>query len=183
MLIASIIVGLIVLYLIFSYNNLIKVRNKVRESLRAIDIYLNQRFDVLTNMAETVVSYATHEKETLTKITELRNSIHQSDDEKVRTYNEIEKLVGGLTVQVENYPDLKASDNYIQLQKTMNDLEEKISASRRTYNANTTTFNTMIETIPTNLFAQMMGFSKKPLLEIDEHKKADINMKALLGNR
>lgn len=90
-------------------------------------------------------------------------------------------MVSGLSIQVENYPDLKASANYMHLQRTINDLEEKLSASRRTYNANVNRFNSMIETIPTNIFANMMGFEVKTMLEIEEAKKADVSMKSLLG--
>lgn len=179
-----IIIGLIVfviLYLLISYNGLIKIRNRVRESLSAIDIYLEQRFDALSKVAEAVVSYAQHERGTFAEITKLRQEIPTlPDDQKVEAYNKLEGLVSGLTVQVENYPELRASENYLHLQKTINELEERLSASRRTYNANATTFNTKIEVIPNNLFAGMMGFSKKPLLVVEERKREDVDLKGIL---
>jgi LemA protein len=177
------VIGFIVLYLIISYNSLIRMRNRVRESFAAIDVYLMNRFDALTKISETVVSYAEHERGTFEKIVELRQKLNtpMPDEEKVDTYNQLDKMVSGLNIQVENYPELKASDNYIHLQRTINDLEEKLSASRRTYNANVTRFNSMIETIPTNIFANMMGFEVKTILEIEEAKKGDVSMKSLLG--
>lgn len=183
MIFVAIVVGLLLLYLVLAYNNFIRVRNKVRESLAAIDVFLQNRFDALTKIAETVVSYAEHERGTLEQIVALRTRLDGpiSDEDKVNTYNELDQLTGRLHVQVENYPDLKASENYMHLQRTINDLEEKISASRRTYNANVTHFNTLIESIPTNIFARMFGFQKKPLLEIEQAKKEDVNMRRLLG--
>lgn len=176
------IIVVIILYFVLMYNNLIRVRNRVRESFAAIDVYLQNRFDALTKVAETVVSYAEHERGTLETIVSLRSKLSttMSDGDKVDIYNQLEKTVSGLNVQVENYPELKANENYIHLQRTINDLEEKLSASRRTYNANVTQFNTMIETIPTNLFASMLGFQRKSLLEIEEAKKADVDMHSLL---
>lgn len=177
------VIGLIILYLILSYNSLIRIRNRVRESFAAIEVYLMNRFDALTKVAETVVSYAEHERSTFEQVVKLREKLNTplSDEQKVDTYNQLDKMVSGMNIQVENYPELKASSNYLHLQRTINDLEEKLSASRRTYNANVNRFNTMIETIPTNIFASMMGFQVKTMLEIEEAKKADVSMKSLLG--
>src|SRR5690554_2994637 len=175
-------IAIIAIYLILSYNSLIRIRNRVRESFAAIEVYLQNRFDALTKIAESVVSYAQHERGTFEKIVELRQQLTTplSDEKKVETYNQLDKMVSGLNIQVENYPELRASENYMHLQRTINDLEEKLSASRRSYNANVMRFNTMIETIPTNLFANMMGFQIKTILEIEEAKKADVDMKNLL---
>ncbi len=177
------VIALLVLYLILSYNSLIRIRNRVRESFAAIEVYLQNRFDAITKIAETVVSYAEHERGTFEKVVELRQRLSSplSDEEKVETYNQLDKMIGGMMIQVENYPELKANENYIHLQRTINDLEEKLSASRRTYNANVNLFNTMIETIPTNIYANMLGFRLKSMLEIEEAKKVDVDMKSLLG--
>ena len=173
---------LLVLYFILSYNSLIQLQNRIKESFAAIDVYLEQRFDTLTKTAEAVVSYAKHERETLQKVTELRQGIKStmSDEEKITIYNQMEKMLGGINIQVENYPELKANENYLQLQRTINDLEEKLSASRRTYNANVNLFNTKIQSIPINLFAGSMGFIVKGMLEIEEKKRYDVNMGSLL---
>jgi LemA protein len=173
---------IIAIYLFTAYNGLISMKNRIQESFAAIDVYLTQRFDTLTKTAEVVVGYAKHEKETFTKVTELRKGITSatSDEQKIATYNQMEKMLGGINVQVENYPELKANENYLQLQRTINDLEEKLSASRRTYNANVARFNTMIEVIPTNIFARRMGFTQKGMLETEERKRADVDMGSLL---
>lgn len=174
------VVVLVGLYLILSYNSLIRVRNRVRESFRGIDIYLQQRFDALSQMAETVAAYTAHERETLRELTEIRQGFYPNlpEQKKIELYNQLEKLTSSL--RVENYPELKSNENYLQLQRAINDLEEKLSASRRTYNANVTAYNTMLESIPTNLFAGMMGFQRQELLEIDASKKGDVDLKGIL---
>ncbi len=176
------IVVLLVLYLFSAYNRLVSLQNRIKESFAAIDVYLEQRFDTLTKTAEVVVSYALHERETFERVTAIRQGIHpgMSDEQKIENYNQIEKMLNGINIQVENYPELKANENYMQLQRSINDLEEKLSASRRTYNANVTSFNTMIETVPTNFFAARLGFSHKGLLEIETKKKSDVDMRSLL---
>lgn len=177
-----IILVIVLIYLLSAYNGLISMQNRIKESFAAIDVYLEQRFDTLTKTAEVVVSYAKHERETFQKITELRQGITPAttDEQKIATYNQMEKMLGGINLQVENYPELKANENYLQLQRTINDLEEKLSASRRTYNANVVRFNTMIETIPTNIFARRMGFSQKNMLETEERKRSDVDMGSML---
>ncbi|MGG4032363.1 LemA family protein [Paenibacillus cisolokensis] len=173
--------AVVLLFVIILYNNLVAARNNVKEAFAAIDVYLQQRFDALCNIAEAVVAYARHERETLNEITRLRNELAiMSDDEKVEAYRKSDRLVERLTLQVENYPDLKASDNYIHLQKTVNDLEEKLSASRRTYNARVNKYNTMIQMFPANMLAGALGFTPKELLEIDESKKQDVDLKSIL---
>lgn len=173
-----VLLGLLVYFLIVQYNKLIRVRNRVKESFAAIDIYLQNRFDTLTKLAETVVSYTDHERETLQRITELRQNAKSqtSDEAKVHAYNEIDRLLGGIAMQVENYPELKANENYLQLQRAVNDLEEKLAASRRTYNANVTTFNTMLQIVPTKWYGKVMGFQRKNLLHIEADKKKDVHM-------
>jgi LemA protein len=182
MLIVIAVIVIIALYLITSYNRLVKMRNRIKESFAAIDVYLQNRVDALTKIAETVIAYATHERDTLTQVTRLRAGLSdsQSTEEKLKIYAEMEKTLGGINIQAESYPELKANDNYIHLQRTINDLEEKLSASRRTYNANVTSYNTMIGAIPMNLLAGPFGFSAENLLEIAESKKADVDMKSLL---
>ncbi|RXZ84096.1 LemA family protein [Paenibacillaceae bacterium] len=171
----------ILLAVIIIYNGLVSARNNVREAFAAIDIYLQQRFDALSKVAESVVAYAQHERGTLNEVTRLRNQLgSMNDDEKVNAYHKMDRLVEGLNVQVENYPDLKASANFVHLQKTVNDLEEKLSASRRTYNARVNTYNTKIQMFPTNIFASMMNFEPKQLLIVDEAKKQDVDLASLL---
>jgi LemA protein len=115
-------------------------------------------------------SYAKHESGTLTKVTELRRISSLSGSDKIGAYQQMDSIVKGLTLQAEAYPELQASSNYMHLQKTINDLEEKLSASRRTYNARVNRYNTMIETFPTVIFTGMLKFTRKDMLVVEEAK-------------
>lgn len=182
MIITIIIVAIIIIYAMSVYNTLVSKRNRIKEALAAIDVYLQNRFDTLTKIAETVVAYATHEKETLNELTRLRQNIENLplSTDKITKLEEVEKGLRNISIQAEAYPELKANENYLHLQRTINEIEEKLSASRRTYNANVTGFNTYIASVPSNLFANMFKFSAFDLLEIAEEKKKDVDMGSLL---
>lgn len=182
MVIGIIVLVVILLYVIGVYNSLVSRRNRIKESLAAIDVYLQNRFDALTQIAETVVAYAHHEKDTLKKLTAMReklSSLPVSAD-KITQLDQVEAGLRNINIQAEAYPDLKANQNYLHLQRTINDQEEKLSASRRTYNANVTSYNSYIASIPTKLFAGMFGFQEADLLVIDEAKKAEVDIKNIL---
>jgi len=171
--------GVILLVLIVIYNRLVFLRNKVKETFKNIDVYLEQRFNTLTKLAQTVAGYSEHEKEIHITISKLRRGYSvQSDDEKVRRSNEAARLVNGFTI--ERYPDLKASKNFLQLQQTVNHLEEMISASKRTYNARVNQYNTWTQRFPIVLFARLLGFPKKEFLQIEEYKKRDVDLYKML---
>lgn len=174
-----VIIGLLI---VVTYSHLISLRNRVKESFASTDVYMQNRFDALTKIAEAVVAYAHHERETLAKVTSSRMAIKndQSPAEKMRSYIEVEKALYSINVQAEAYPDLKASENYLQMQRTINELEEKLSASRRTFNANVTSYNTNLNFIPMNLIAMTFRFKTEGLLETDNSKKADIDLKNIL---
>ena len=180
--IATIIAAVILLGVIAIYNTLIAARNRVQEAFAAIDVFLQQRFDALSQAAEAVAAYTDHERETLMAVTSLRNQaqVARSTDDKVQVYSEMEGLAGGLRLQAEAYPQLQASANYVHLQKTINDLEEKLSASRRTFNSRVTRYNTLIETFPLNLLAGAMSFRRKDLLEVSPAKKQDVDLRSIL---
>jgi len=182
MIIGGIVIAVIVLYGIIVYNSVVSRRNKIKEALAAIDVYLQNRFDALTQIAETVVSYAKHEREALTELTMMRQKISAlpASTDKITQLEQVEEGLRNINVQVEAYPDLKASDNYLHLQRTINDQEEKLSAARRTYNANATSYNSYIASIPNNIFASIFGFKEADLLNIDESKKAEVNVKNIL---
>ncbi|WP_099156640.1 LemA family protein [Virgibacillus ndiopensis] len=172
---------LAVIVIILLYNRFIFLKNKVAETFNAIDIFLAQRFDALTNIAESVAAYTDHEKEVFMEVTKLRQRYDtESNNEKIKTVNEASRLISGLQIQVENYPELKASENYLHLQKTIYDLEEKISASRRTYNARVNQYNNWTQSFPMKIMASMMNLEKKELLQIEEAKKQDVNIRSIL---
>ena len=158
-----IIFSMIFLFLIIAilkmYNKLIKLRNKVNQSESGIDVYLNQRFDLIPNLVECVKLYTKYESETLNKITELNNIINK------------------ILVVAENYPELKASEQYLNLQKNLSKVESQLQAARRIYNNDVTNYNTKIESIPNNIIAAVFGFKKAELFQIEEYKKENINIK------
>lgn len=125
-----------------------------------------------------------YEKNTLTEITELRAkaiSGNLSDDEKVELDNKVTKALGGIMVAVENYPDLKANQNFMQLQRSLTEIEEQISAARRAYNAAVTDYNNAIEMVPTNILASMMHYQKKQVFEISQNERQNVDVKNLFA--
>lgn len=168
------IIALFVIIVIFMNNSLIVRKNAVNNAFSSIDVMLQKRYDLIPNLVQTVKAYSKYEQETLTKITELRTTAMSPSatmDEKIKTENELQKSMGKLMVAVENYPDLKANQNYLQLQGSWNELEEQLSASRRAFNAAINDYNNAVETFPTNLIANMKHYQTKAFFEVPEEKK------------
>lgn len=181
--IAAIII--VVVFPLMLYNSLIRKRNQVENVFASLDALLKKRYDLIPNLVATVQNYMQHEKETLTKITELRSkaiSGNITPNESIELNNQISNILKSIQVQVENYPDLKASANFLQLQGALNEVEEQISAGRRAYNAVTTDYNTSIEVFPSNLLASMMNFKRRPLFEISEAERQNVDVKSLFKN-
>ena len=161
------------------YNSLINKKNQVENAFGGMDAQLKKRYDLIPNLISTVQTYMKHEADTLTQITELRAkavSGQASDEEKVDLDNMITSKLGGIMVAVENYPDLKASENFNQLQRSLNEVEEQISASRRAYNATVTSYNNSVEMFPTNIIAGMMNMKHKNVFEIPEVQRENVNV-------
>ena len=126
-----------------------------------------------------------HESQTLKDITEMRvkaMSSNLTDEEKMDLNNKLGKMLGGIMVAVENYPTLKANQNFLQLQSALNEVEEQISAARRAYNAAVTDYNNAVEMFPTNIFAGIMGYKKKKIFEITEEERKNVNVKHLFNS-
>jgi len=176
----GIIILVVVGFIIFNiYNSLVGKKNQVENAFAGMDTMLKKRYDLIPNLVASVQQYMQHEKGVLTEITELRAKAttgQLSDDERVDLDNKISKAFSGIMVAVENYPDLKASNNFIQLQRSLNEIEEQISASRRAYNASVTDYNNAVEMFPTNVFANMMGYQRKKLFEISEIERQNVNV-------
>jgi LemA protein len=165
------------------YNGLIAKKNKVTEAFAAIDVQLKQRYDLIPNLVAAVKSYMQHEQSTLERLTQLRaQAISGGSSMGVRaaTENEISKALGQIMVSVENYPELKADSNFIQLQKSLNEVEAQIAAARRSYNAAVTALNNAIEMFPSNLVASQMGLVRAEVLNIQEVERQNVNVGALL---
>ncbi len=182
-LIVVIVIAAIFLLIVISvFNNLTNKKNQVTNSFGTIDVQLKNRYDLIPNLIATVQQYTTHEKELLTKITDLRTRALKSDtttEDRVNLDNQISSAISGLMVSVENYPDLKASQNFIDLQKALNEVESQIAAARRAYNAAVTDYNNAIEMFPGNLMAGMMLLKTRQVFTANEVERENINVKNL----
>ncbi|MDD4957315.1 MAG: LemA family protein [Candidatus Omnitrophica bacterium] len=182
---AAIIALVIVLLVpVFMYNSLVARKNQVDNVFGSIDALLKKRYDLIPNLVATVQAYMQHEKGTLEEVTALRTralASGLSNDEKIDLDNKMSKVLGGIMVAVENYPQLKASQNFLELQKAMNEVEEQVSAARRAYNAAVTDYNNGVEMFPTNILAGMMGFRRKQVFFIPEEERGAPNVKEMFG--
>jgi len=167
-----------------TYNSLIARKNQIDYAQGSIDALLKKRFDLIPNLVATVKGYATHERELLENVTALRSRIGQAknDDERMALESQMSGLLGRLLVQLEAYPDLKANQNFLQLQATLNEIEEQISAARRSYNAAVVDFNNAIEMFPSNLVAKWMGLKRRQVFEVEESEAVAPNVGELFGN-
>lgn len=182
MIVLIVIIAVGVLFFVGLYNAMIGKKNNVNNTFASIDTLLKKRYDLIPNLVSTVQQYMKHERGTLTEITELRAkavSGNVSDNQRVDVENKMNKLLGGIMVAVENYPQLKANENFMQLQRSMNEIEEQISAARRTYNAVVTDYNNAVEMFPTNAMASMMKLAVRNLFEIPEAQRKNVNVKEL----
>lgn len=181
-----VIIGAIVvvaLVLIFIYNSLVRLRNRLKEAWSDIDVQLKRRHDLIPNLIETVKGYAKHEKETFENVTRARSQAMQaqesgSDTQKqAQAENMVSDTLKSLFAVAENYPDLKASQNFQELQKELSDTENKIQAARRFYNNNVLRYQTKIQSFPTNLLAKVFNFSEKDYFELeDESQKENVSV-------
>ena len=176
------IIAVPLLIVILIYNRLVGLRNVARNSFANIDAQLKKRYDLIPNLVASVQQYMKHEAGTLQNLTELRAKAVRgglTDDQKVEVDNEIRSVMSGLMVNVENYPDLKASENFNQLQRSLNEIEEQLAASRRSYNMSVTQYNTATEVFPTSIIANMFNFTQKELFRIEEQERQNVNVKDL----
>ena len=157
----------IALAVVLLYNSLIVKKNRVENAFASIDVMLKKRYDLIPNLVETVKGYARHERAALEEVTELRRqaiSGNKSTEERIVMDNSLSDALSRLIVTVESYPELKASDHFMHLQRSLNEVEEQLSASRRAYNAAVTAYNTAIEVFPSSLLARTVGFKHRTLL-------------------
>lgn len=159
--------GLILAWLILTYNGLITLKNRVDEAWSDIEVQMKRRYDLIPNLIETVKGYAKHEEGVFTKVTEARaNAMNaQSAGEQAAAQNMLSDTLKSLFAVSENYPQLRASDNFLELQRELTDAEDKIQASRRFYNTNVRDFNTKTQIFPNNLIAGMLGFKDREFFD------------------
>lgn len=174
-LIIFVILVLVAIWLIKMYNGLVKAKQKVKNAWSQIEVQLQKRFDLVPNLVETVKGYAKHETSVFEKVTELRTAWANAKtvEEKAKIGNEVTDALKTVMAVSENYPDLKANSNFMQLQSELKEIESKIAFSRQFYNDSVTMYNTMISVFPANMVAGMFGFKEESLFqaESDEARK------------
>ncbi|NBC24324.1 MAG: LemA family protein [Bacteroidetes bacterium] len=175
----AIVLGGILLSVLFIYNRLISLKNMAHNALSNIDVQLKKRYDLIPSLVRAVKGYMDHEKDLLEKITSLRaraQSGNLSDEQSVDINNQLSQALGNLLVNVEAYPELKASDNFLHLQRSLAEVEEQLSASRRSFNMSVTKLNTALETFPSNLVGKLFSFRKQSLFEATANERQTVNV-------
>lgn len=161
---------ILALWAISAYNSLVRLRNRRQNAFADIDVQLRQRHDLVPQLVETVKGYASHEKDLLLKITEARSAAMNARtiDDKIVAEQQLTSALQGLKVSVEAYPDLKANQNFLQLQEELSDIENKLAAARRFFNGATTEYNNAVEAFPGNIIAKNFGFSREIFFDLGE---------------
>ena len=165
-------------FLVATYNGLIKLKNRVKEAWSDIDVQLKRRYDLIPNLIETVKGYAKHESETFENVVAARSAAMSAQEggnaqEQAAAENMLSSTLKSIFALSEAYPDLKANQNFLELQRELTDTEDKIQASRRFYNGNVRDFNTKIEVFPTNIIAGMLGFKAYDFFEVGSEKERE----------
>jgi LemA protein len=174
----------VALLVVVFYNTLVGKKNQVDNAFASIDVMLKKRCDLIPNLVATAKEYMQFEQQTLTNIAGLRAravSGRLSPEARVDVENQLSRELGNLMVAVEAYPDLKANQNFLQLQGSLNEVEEQISAARRFYNSAVTDYNNAVEMFPTNIFANMMSYRKRPWFEATETERRNVNVRDLFN--
>ena len=172
------IVALLLIYIFVSYNSLVKLDNSVKEAFSTMDVYLKKRWDLIPNIVETVKGYAEHERETLESVVKLRNSAYDkmSQDDKIAANDEISGVLSKLMALSENYPDLKANQNFLDLSSQLSKIEEDIANARKYYNAVVKNLNNKVQMFPSNIISKLFGYQEIKMFEIAEKEKENIKI-------
>ena len=170
------IIAVIALFLISIYNSLVKLRNRVKNAWSQIDVQLKRRHDLIPNLIETVKGYMTHERDTLENITKARSQAVAAEGvgDKAKAEGELTSALGKFNLVVENYPDLKANQNFLSLQEELTSTENKISFSRQNYNDQVLFYNNKIQMFPSNIVAGMFQFNVEEFFEIEDEKEKEV---------
>jgi len=170
---------LLVLYLIGTYNGLIILKTRIQEAFSGIDVQLKRRADLIPNLVETVKGYAKHEKSVFENVTKARSSLMSAGSlqEKAEANNQLSATLKSLFAVAEAYPDLKANTNFQDLQRQLEDTEDKVAYSRQFYNSNVLDFNTRVQVFPSNIIANMLGFKAAEFFAATEEEKKKVDVK------
>jgi LemA protein len=166
----AVIVLLLATFVVVLYNRLVRLRNRVENAWAQIEVQLRRRYDLIPNLVETVKGYASHERATFEEVTKARTAAQQARTvpEQAQAENFLTAAIGRLFAVAEDYPELRATENFQQLQAQLEDTEQKIAVSRQVYNDAVLTYDTALETVPTNIVGGMFNFEEKPYFEIEE---------------
>ncbi len=172
------IVILVLLYILITYNRFIKLKNSIEEAFSTMDVYLKRRWDLVPNLVETVKGYAMHEQSTLKEIVELRNCPYEkmSMSDKMNQNSLLGKQINQLMALAESYPDLKANENFIELQTELSKIENDIVQSRKYFNAVVKAFNDKVEMFPSNLIAKCMHLEKKEMFAVNTEERENVKV-------
>ncbi|MDR2192629.1 MAG: LemA family protein [Endomicrobium sp.] len=168
-------VVVVALYVLVTYNAFVVLKNRVKEAWSDIEVQMKRRYDLIPNLVEVVKGYAAHEKNTLEAVIQARNAAMSSSgslDDKAKAENALTGTLKSLFALSENYPNLKANENFLELQRELTDTENKIQASRRFYNANVLALNTKLEMFPSNIIGKFFNFVKQEFFKLDENEQA-----------
>lgn len=178
MIIFLLLIGLVFIWFVLLYNQFIKLKNRADEAWSGIDVQLKRRYDLIPNLVETVKGYAQHEKETFDKVTQARSQAINaaSVKEQANAENMLTGTLKSLFALAEAYPELKANQNFLNLQSQLSEIEDQIQMSRRFYNGNVRDYNILCETFPSVFIAHLFSFTKKEFFEINEAEKANVKV-------
>lgn len=173
------IIVLIVIYALAIYNSFVQLNNKVKEAFSTMDVYLKKRWDLIPNIVETVKGYAKHEKTTLKEVVELRNSAYEkmSDQEKIKTNEQLSSGINKIMALAEAYPELKANENFKDLSNQLTKIEDDIANSRKYYNGVVRIYNNKVEMFPSNIFAGLFGYKSKAMFEVSANERENVKVK------
>jgi len=172
------IVILLFIYILISYNSLVKLGNSVKEAFSTMDVYLKKRWDLIPNIVETVKGYAKYEKETLESVVKLRNSAYDkmSQDDKITANDQITGALSKLMALSESYPDLKANQNFLDLSSQLAKIEDDIANARKYYNAVVKNMNNKVQMFPSNIISKLFGFHEQKMFEISEKENVKVEL-------
>ncbi len=173
------VLAVLVIYLVGTYNGFIILRTRIQEALSGIDVQLKRRADLIPNLVETVKGYVKHEKEVFENVTKARSALMDAKtlSEKAQADNQVSQALKSIFAVAEAYPELKANENFKDLQRQLEDTEDKVAYSRQFYNSNVLDFNTKIQTFPSNLLANMFGFKAFEFFAATEEERKKIEVK------
>ena len=176
LIIVLVLIGIAVMFFVGMYNSLVQLRNQVKNAWSQIDVQLKRRHDLIPNLIETVKGYMTHERETLQNITNARSHAvnAQTVGEKAQAERQLTSALGQLNVVVENYPDLKANQNFLALQEELTSTENKISFARQNYNDQVLFYNNKIQMFPSNIIAGMFNFKQEEFFQLEDKAEREV---------